>query len=245
MIESDQAWFFAEKLVCEAIDVAEAEGQHFSYLEVLSSLHATCEAVASGFSSMSQDVMNCCKTEVDAINGYVVERAAVHNVPTPYNMLVRNLIHVIESTYKEQVKPLVRYAEGDVVMQQGETSPCIYKVVQGSVLLSMNRGQRDEYFIGIHGEGQNFGMYSCLTGTPNRYTAVAQGDTVIMQIPKSEIHSYISINPRNAEQMMRALADQMSLMVKHIELLNVDMTTMLDMVAPFARMSHCGYDICW
>lgn len=228
MIESGQAWFFAEKLVCEAIDVAEAEGQHFSYLEVLSSLHATCEAVASGFSSMSQDVMNCRKTEVDAINGYVVERAAIHNVPTPYKALIRNLILAIEGTYKEQVKPMVRYVEGDVVIEQGDVSPCIYKVMQGRVLLSMNREQQDEYFIGIYGEGKCFGIYSCLAGMPSRYSAVAEGDVVIMQIPKNEIHNYISINPKNAGMMMTALANQMALMFKHIELLNEDLSDALN-----------------
>ncbi len=99
MVESEYAWSYAETLVREAIDVAAAEGIRFSAGEVLESIRKTCLEVASGYSSMSQDVMNCRKTEVDRINGFVVERAKVHNIPAPYNAFVQNLIHVIESTY--------------------------------------------------------------------------------------------------------------------------------------------------
>lgn len=32
MIENRYAWDFAEKMICEAVDVAEADGTHFSYI---------------------------------------------------------------------------------------------------------------------------------------------------------------------------------------------------------------------
>ena len=35
MIDNHYAWDFAEKMICEAVDVAEADGTHFSYMEVL------------------------------------------------------------------------------------------------------------------------------------------------------------------------------------------------------------------
>lgn len=199
--------------------MAAAEGQHFSYLEVLSSLHDTCEAVYSGFSSMSQDVMNCRLTEVDAINGFVVRRAAAHNVPAPYNTFVVNLVHAIEDGYEGQEKPLVRY-EDEVVVEQGDVCPCIYRVVQGAVTVVMNRGQEDEYFVGIYNEGKCFGEYSCLAGKPNPFSVVACKDSVVMEIPKGDIHNYLAMNPKNAEEMLTSLSNQIALMMKHIELLN-------------------------
>ena len=56
MIENRYAWDFAEKMICEAVDVAEADGTHFSYMEVLDMVHHVCEDAGKGYSSMYQDV---------------------------------------------------------------------------------------------------------------------------------------------------------------------------------------------
>ena len=102
MIDNQYAWDFAEKMICEAVDVAEADGTHFSYMEVLNMVHHVCEDAGKGFSSMSQDVMHCRRTEIDAINGAIVEQAKLYNVPVPYNTLIVDLIHAIEGSYKYQ-----------------------------------------------------------------------------------------------------------------------------------------------
>jgi len=102
MIDNKYAWDFAEKMICEAVDVAEADGTHFSYMEVLNMVHHVCEDAGKGYSSMSQDVMNCRRTEIDAINGAIVEQAKLYNVPVPYNSLIVGLIHAIEGAYKYQ-----------------------------------------------------------------------------------------------------------------------------------------------
>ncbi len=102
MIDNKYAWDFAEKMICEAVDVAEADGTHFSYMEVLNMVHHVCEDAGKGFSSMSQDVMNCRRTEIDAINGAIVQQAKLYNVPVPYNSLIVDLIHAIEGAYKYQ-----------------------------------------------------------------------------------------------------------------------------------------------
>lgn len=102
MIDNRYAWDFAEKMICEAVDVAEADGTYFSYREVLNMVHHVCEDAGKGFSSMSQDVINCRLTEIDAINGAIVEQAKHYNVEAPYNALIVDLIHAIEGAYKYQ-----------------------------------------------------------------------------------------------------------------------------------------------
>ncbi|MCR5107661.1 MAG: 2-dehydropantoate 2-reductase, partial [Lachnospiraceae bacterium] len=211
-IDNDYAWNFVEKLVCEAIDVAEAEGQHFSCLEVLTFIHKTCEEMSKGFSSMSQDVMNCRKTEIDSINGYVVDRAAVHNVPAPYNTFVRNLIHAIENTYKEQIKPQNKYHTGDIIIKEGAKDDILYKVMQGSVTLYLNYGKENEYLLGAYTKGSFFGEYSCLSGKSSPYTAIANEETIVMEIPKKDIHNYISLNPRNAETLFETMAQKSAML---------------------------------
>lgn len=102
MIENRYAWDFAEKMICEAVNVAEADGTHFSYLEVLNMVHHVCEDAGKGYSSMYQDVKRGIPTEIDAINGAIVEQAKLYNVPAPYNTLIVDLIHAIEGAYQYQ-----------------------------------------------------------------------------------------------------------------------------------------------
>ena len=100
MIENQYAWNFAEKMICEAVDVAEADGTHFSYMEVLDMVHHVCENAGKGYSFMYQDVKRYIPTEIDAINGAIVEQARRYNVSVPYNSLIVDLIHAIEGAYK-------------------------------------------------------------------------------------------------------------------------------------------------
>ena len=82
--------------------VAEADGTHFSYMEVLDMVHRACEDVGKGYSSMYQDVKRCIPTEIDAVNGAIVEQARRYNVSVPYNTLIVDLIHAIEGGYAYQ-----------------------------------------------------------------------------------------------------------------------------------------------
>ena len=65
-------------------------------------VHHVCEDAGAGYSSMYQDVMHGVATEIDAINGAIVEQAKLYNVPAPYNTLIVDLIHAIEGAYKYQ-----------------------------------------------------------------------------------------------------------------------------------------------
>lgn len=100
MIEDKHAWDFAKRMIYEAIEVAEEDGTYFDRREVLDSVRKTCIDAANGYSSMYQDVSRGALTEIDAINGAIVEQAKLYGVPVPYNSLVLDLIHAIEGAYK-------------------------------------------------------------------------------------------------------------------------------------------------
>ena len=51
---------------------------------------------------MYQDRKRHIKTEVDTINGAVVEQAKRYGIATPYNTIVIDLIHAIEGAYELQ-----------------------------------------------------------------------------------------------------------------------------------------------
>lgn len=99
MIQNENAWKFAKRLVYEAIEVAEEDGTYFDRREVLTMLRKVCVDSGAGYSSMYQDMKRGVKTEIDAINGAIVEQAKLYGVPVPYNTLMVDLIHAMEGSY--------------------------------------------------------------------------------------------------------------------------------------------------
>ena len=97
--KSEYALLFMNNLISEAVEVANADGYDFAYEETFNMVKDACDGAANGYSSMTQDVMNKRKTEIDSINGYVVKKAELYNIEVPYHKTVLNLVHAIESTY--------------------------------------------------------------------------------------------------------------------------------------------------
>lgn len=100
MVKNKYAWNFAKHLIYEAVEVAEEDGTYFDRREVLESVRKICEDLENGYSSMYQDRKRKLKTEIDVINGAIVEQAKLYGVPVPYNSLVVDLIHAIEGAYE-------------------------------------------------------------------------------------------------------------------------------------------------
>lgn len=101
MVKNDDAWSFARRVIYEAVDVAEADGVYFDRRETLEMVRKVCVEAADGYSSMYQDRKGKRLTEIDRMNGAVVDKAKRYGVPTPYNALIVDLIHAIEGAYGE------------------------------------------------------------------------------------------------------------------------------------------------
>jgi 2-dehydropantoate 2-reductase len=101
MIRNNYAWDFAKRIIYEAIDVAEEDGTYFNRREVMEMVRHVCETAGEGYSSMYQDRKRRLRTEIDKMNGAIVEQAKLYGVATPYNALVVDLIHAVEGTYLE------------------------------------------------------------------------------------------------------------------------------------------------
>lgn len=97
--QDEDAWKFAKRLIYEAVEVAEADGTYFDRREALNIVRDVCITAGSGYSSMYQDRQKKVKTEIDAINGAIVQQARLYGVPTPFNSMVVDLIHAIEGAY--------------------------------------------------------------------------------------------------------------------------------------------------
>ncbi len=114
-----------------------------------------------------------------------------------------------------------KYSEDEIVINQGDTVNCAYKVMSGSFALYYNYGTETEYLIGIVSSPNFFGEMMVLTGRPSDYTVVAVNNASLLCIPESCFDTFIENNPKNAVVMLRTMAKQMSMV-------NINMSMLID-----------------
>jgi 2-dehydropantoate 2-reductase len=95
MMDFEQTAFLAGELMREGIEVAEAGGVKLEegFLE-----HGVEYLKKAGYhrTSMHQDILRRLPTEIDWLNGRIVERGRELDLPTPYNLAITTLIKGLE-----------------------------------------------------------------------------------------------------------------------------------------------------
>ena len=81
----------------ETAEVAQHEGVELPAQAAEEAVMRVADATAANTSSMLQDVREERRTEIDAINGYVVERAEDHAVDVPVNRTLAGLVRAWEA----------------------------------------------------------------------------------------------------------------------------------------------------
>ncbi|MGN0161934.1 MAG: ketopantoate reductase family protein [Lachnospiraceae bacterium] len=84
----------------EVIEVARAENINVSEDKINSYINMSMNEHKEHFPSMSQDVMNGRKTEIDSIAGTIVEKARIHGIKVPYIETMLCLVKTIENSYQ-------------------------------------------------------------------------------------------------------------------------------------------------
>ncbi len=81
----------------ESLKVARAEGIELDERRLKESMHNALEKGYEHKTSMLVDIINKRKTEVEFLNGKIVELGKKHNIPTPLNLLIYGVIKALES----------------------------------------------------------------------------------------------------------------------------------------------------
>ena len=85
----------------EVVAVANAQNIPLDIDERWEAITGVLERSAKGKSSMLQDVEKRRRTEIDVINGAIVEAGQRLGLPTPYNETMVGLIHSLEATFAQ------------------------------------------------------------------------------------------------------------------------------------------------
>jgi 2-dehydropantoate 2-reductase len=97
------AWLM-EKLLAETIAVAKAQQIELEYEERHEAIRKVLENAVGAKGSMLQDAEAGRKTEIDVINGAIVEAGKQWNVPTPFNECMFSLVKAMEQDYLKKDK---------------------------------------------------------------------------------------------------------------------------------------------
>ena len=93
------------RAVDEAIAVARAKGMKVNADKVHAHVLSVLEVTEWNISSMQMDVMRQRRTEIEKLNGAIVELGRQYEVPTPVNDVLVMLIKAIEESYGKTVPP--------------------------------------------------------------------------------------------------------------------------------------------
>lgn len=94
LADDDDARTLVATVCAEAAAVMRAEGLRADAGELASAVHAAARATAANRSSMRADVAAGRETEIDYINGYLLQRAVAHGLSVPGNALLTALIRL-------------------------------------------------------------------------------------------------------------------------------------------------------
>ena len=100
--ENEHERHLAEKMVREAVAVANATGCSFDVEAELKNAFDVALATGTNRSSMLQDVTRKGITEIKIINGAVVKEGKAAGVPTPYNEAIVDLILAKQDSYLQK-----------------------------------------------------------------------------------------------------------------------------------------------
>lgn len=90
---------FFTKVMKEVQSVAKAEGVQNTETMIDEALVTFNKMIPEGKTSMLQDVEAKRKTEVEMFAGTMVELGKKHNIPTPYNQVMRDMVEIIHENY--------------------------------------------------------------------------------------------------------------------------------------------------
>lgn len=90
---------FSKKIMEEVQMIAKAEGVQNTEIMIDEAIKIFDKMIPEGKTSMLQDVEAKRKTEVEMFAGTIIELGKKHNIPTPYNQIIKEMIEVIQENY--------------------------------------------------------------------------------------------------------------------------------------------------
>lgn len=99
LVEHEGSLHLMREVLREVVAVGQAEGVALDFEERWPAIQAILKKAGVSKASMLQDVEARKRTEIDTINGAIVEAGARHGIPTPYNQSLVWLVRALHETF--------------------------------------------------------------------------------------------------------------------------------------------------
>ncbi len=115
---------------------------------------------------------------------------------------------------REAMTPITAYHNGDIILHEGDSGTCVYKILSGSVELYTAYGTPHAHRLVSLSYPSCFGETAMLTRQPHPYTAVAGEGTALMCVMKAGFETFLKNDHYNALHIMNAQAQKLISMHK-------------------------------
>ncbi len=99
---SPEATLIVQRAAEEAVAVAATENITLDVQSIFDTIAYACREHGDHKASMLQDLLAQRQTEVDALNGAIVERAAKADVEVPVNQMLMSLVRLAQDSYRQE-----------------------------------------------------------------------------------------------------------------------------------------------
>ena len=98
---------------------------------------------------------------------------------------------------------------GDVLFRKGDEGQALYLIIQGKIKISVTSRLGDEVILAIMSDGDFFGEMALLDGLPRSADAVANEDTNLLVLRRTDFLSFIMHNETAAMSILFALSHRL------------------------------------
>ena len=91
--------------------------------------------------------------------------------------------------------------EGEIIVKEGELSPYLYGIAEGTVAVSVGE-EGKEVYVNSLGAGDVFGEAGIFMSVPRTATVTAQGRTVIVKLHRIELSAFLKRHAESGNKML-------------------------------------------
>lgn len=96
---------------------------------------------------------------------------------------------------------VLKYEEGETIIEEGELSPYLYAVLNGSANVSVEKEQKEVY-ICLIGSGEIVGEAGLFMNIKRTAKVVACGETTVLRLDRESFLAYLSKHPKGGSRVL-------------------------------------------
>jgi CRP-like cAMP-binding protein len=110
-----------------------------------------------------------------------------------------------------------KFNNGEIIIREGDIGNSFFQLLDGKATVFANYGKEDQVELGTISAGEYFGEMAVIESYPRSSTVVAEGDVTAVEIPDTEMDSFLNEHPEKIIQIMKHLGDRIKAMTENYD----------------------------